>query len=101
MIPTLCINNKNKPTEVSDGQWIQEGFKYHVTHVYYHPNQGIQGVELLEVKLKGTKYVSYKLSRFAFTEEGVRQLIEMMKACSDLNELQITELLNEALLQEN
>lgn len=101
MIPALCIDNKNKPEEIPDSQWIQEGFKYHIIHVYYYPHQGLQGVELLEVKLKTPPFKSYKLSRFAFTEEGIKQLIEMMKACSELNEIEITELLQEELTLKN
>ena len=98
MIECLCIDAKNRPQEIPLGKWIQEGMKYHITHVFFHPLQGLQGCSLHEVKLslKDTyPYNAYRLSRFGFTQKGLEDLAIMMKACSDLNEIQISALLAE------
>lgn len=94
MIECICIDSKNKPEEIPLGRWIQEGFKYHITHVFYHPDQGIQGCTLHEVRLTGClPYTSYRLSRFAMTQENLLLLMEMIKDCSELNDLDISELI--------
>lgn len=91
MIPCICIDSSNKPSEIYLGEWINKEAHYHITHVYYHPEQGIQGCELREVKLtdKSKPYVSYKLSRFGVTKENFAALIKMMKNCSELNSIDI------------
>lgn len=98
MIECLCIDSDNKPKEVQLSEWISKGMKYHITHVYFHPNQGIQGCSLREVRLssKSYPYESYALKRFAVTPEGYLKLLEMIKICSDLNDLDIKELLKES-----
>jgi hypothetical protein len=94
MIECLCIDAKNRPEEVPMKKWISEGMKYHITHVYYHSMQGIQGCSLHEVRLKDCPpYNAFKLSRFAFTKKSLEDLKVMMKACSELNEIQISALL--------
>ena len=98
-VPCLCIDAKNKPLEILPQNWISEGIEYHITHVYYYPKQGIQGVLLEEVKTKCEKYDSYRITRFAFTEEGLKQLIELMKACTELNEVDINKLIEESQLE--
>lgn len=96
MIECLCVDAKNKPEEIPFGCWISEKMKYHITHIYYHPFQGLQGAILKEVKLNGCgPYKSFKLSRFAFTENGKESLKIMIKACSELEELDLQELLKE------
>ncbi len=101
MVETTCINSKDKPFEIPLQNWIQEGFKYNITHVYFHPVQGISGVDLKEVKLDEScyPYETFKLSRFAITQEGLLQLIEMIKDCSELNSFQIDKLIEESKLE--
>lgn len=96
MVPCICINAKNKPDTIPDKQWINEGSMYHITFIYYHTVQGIQGVELKEVNLNGCDpYESYRLDRFAFTIDGLKQLFALMKSCTELNDLDIEELIKE------
>lgn len=98
-VKCLCINNKNRPSEVLPQNWINEGTEYTINYVYYHVNQGIQGVTLDEVQTKSEKYSSYRLDRFAFTKEGIEQLIELMQDCTELGKLDIQELIKESELQ--
>ena len=101
MIECLCINAENKPKEVHPGQWLQKGFKYHITHVYYHPNQGIQGCSLKEVRLgkESAPFETYRLSRFGVTEENLEKLIQMVRDCSELNDFDIHNLIEESKLE--
>jgi len=98
-IPCLCINNKNKPTEIILQNWLKEGDKYTINYVYYHPQQGIQGVTLNEISTHSEKYSSYRLDRFAFTKEGIEQLIELMKECTELGKIDIEQLIEESNLE--
>ena len=98
-VKCICINNKNKPKEVLFQNWINEGTEYTINYVQYHVNQGIQGVTLDEVQTKSEKYSSYRLDRFAFTKEGIEQLIELMQDCTELGKLDIQELIEESNLE--
>lgn len=102
MIPCICINDKEKPEEVCPTEWVKQGNEYNITHVYFHPMQGIQGCELKEVKLtqKSYPYEAYALSRFGVTPENMERLIQMMLDCSELNKVDIEKLLEESKLQE-
>lgn len=100
-VPCICIDAKNKPKEIPLNMWSSEGIEYHIIHVYYLRSQGIQGVELEEVKLKNCDpYNSYRITRFAFRVEDVVKLIELMKECTELNEIDINKLLEETLKEE-
>lgn len=98
MIECICIDSKNKPKEIPLSKWIQKDMKYHITHVWFHPGQGIQGVNLYEVRLgdESIPYASFRLSRFAVTEQGLKQIIQMMKDCSELNDVDINVLIKES-----
>lgn len=98
-VPCLCINNKNKPNEILADNWINEGTEYTINYVYYHVNQGIQGVTLNEVQTNSLEYTSYRLDRFAFTQDGLNQLIELMKECTELGKVDIMQLIEQSNLE--
>ena len=98
-VPCLCINNKNKPNEILPQNWINEGTEYTINYVYYHVNQGIQGVTLNEVQTNSLEYTSYRLDRFAFTQDGLNQLIELMKECTELGKVDIMQLIEQSNLE--
>lgn len=99
MVKVICINDKDRPSEIPKSKWPIKGNFYNIIHVYIHPMQlNIQGVELKELKLneENYPYSSYKLSRFAVTsKEDLDSLIELMSNCSDLNEIDIERLIEE------
>ncbi len=101
MIEAICIDSSNRPEEIPLSKWINKGFKYHITHVFYHQMQGIQGCHLHEVKLgkECFPYSTFALRRFGLTKENFEKLIQMMKDCSELNEFSIKELLRESELE--
>lgn len=98
-VPCLCINNKNKPNEILPQNWINEGTEYTINYVYYYPHLGLQGVTLNEVQTKSEKYNAYRLDRFAFTQNGLNQLIELMKECTELGKVDIMQLIEESNLE--
>lgn len=102
MIPVICIDDKLKPIEVLKEEWIKEGNKYHITHVFYHPNQGVQGVELKEIRLteRSKPFESYGIWRFAIDVKDLPALIEMIKNCTELNDVDIQKLIEESKLQQ-
>ena len=103
MIKALCINDKDKPTEIHADEWIEQGVVYHITHVYYHPAQSVQGVELKEVKLtsRSKPYETCNLKRFAIPLSEFKEFTQLVKNCNDLNDVDISELLTELETTEN
>lgn len=90
-IPCLCIDAQNKPIEIPLSKWVVKGNQYHVTHVFHQYQQpGVKGVELAEHDISDcVPFNCYRLDRFAFTEEGLKKLIELMDHCTELNKVDI------------
>jgi hypothetical protein len=97
MVRCICIDSKNRPHEIPKSMWIKTDELYKITHIFYHPNQGIQGVSIYEKPLDETcaPYESFRLSRFAILIEDLDKFIELIKSCTDLNDVQIEELMTE------
>lgn len=75
-------------------KWLVKGQEYHITHVYNNIQQnGIKGVELFEHDISEcVPYNCYRLGRFAFTEDNLNKLIEMMQDCTELNNVDISSI---------
>ena len=102
MIPCICIDDKNKPDEIPLKNWIQEGFTYHITHVFCMRNwNNIQGCNLAEVKIPPEcyPYEVYKLSRFGITFDNLEKLRQLMRDCTELDDVNIDKLIEESNLQ--
>lgn len=101
MIKCICIDDKNKPVEISSSSWVKVDESYNITHIYYHPNQGIQGCSLYEKPLgeNCAPYESFKLSRFAISADDLEKLIELIKNCTELNDIDIKTLIEESQLE--
>ncbi|MGB0881448.1 MAG: hypothetical protein ACPGSO_00735 [Vicingaceae bacterium] len=94
-VKCVCVNDKNKPIKIDESRWVKKDNEYSITHIYYHPNQGIQGVELKEVKLleKDAPFEAYRLDRFGIYIDQLDKLKELIKLCTDLNDFDIEELI--------
>jgi hypothetical protein len=90
-IECVCVDAKNRPSEIPVSKWIVEQEKYNITHVYNQlQQQGIKGVELAEFDISEcVPFNCYRLDRFAFTPENLQKLISMIKDCTDLNDINI------------
>jgi hypothetical protein len=97
----ICIDDKNKPPEIKQSLWIKKHNEYTITHIYYHPQQQIQGVELAEVELDDScfSYVSFSLARFAIPQDQLELFIALLKDCTDLNDIDIKKLIEEEYLE--
>lgn len=96
-VKTICINDKNRPQEIQPQKWVKKDQEYHITHIYWHHQQGIQGAELAEIELtdENFPYQSFALNRFAFTKENLEKLAELIKNCTELNDIEVGHLIEE------
>jgi hypothetical protein len=87
----ICIDDKGRPQEIPTNKWPKKDNEYTPIRVFYHPMQGVQGVELQEIRLtkENYPYESYKLQRFGVRPEDLEELIELIKASNDLNDVDI------------
>ena len=85
MIPCICIDDSKRPKEIPPNKWVKKGEEYHVIYTVYSITSKEMGVHLYEIELDDTcaPYEFYALRRFAFTEENLRKLIELIKDCND------------------
>lgn len=91
MIKCICINDKGKPTIIPSDKWLVKGNEYHITHVGTTLGTNVLCVTVAEITL-GKEYYPYegfRLDRFAVTQTSLVKLVELMKDCSELNEVEI------------
>ena len=93
-IPCICINDKDRPSEIPVEKWIKEGEKYHVTHIFKMMQQPmIQGCELKERDISDCiPFNCFRIDRFAFEKEHLPAIMEMIQRCSDLNSIELEDL---------
>ena len=93
-IPCICVDDKGKPLEIPSSKWVKKGVEYHIVHVYNQQEQnGINGVELAEFDISDcVPYNCYRLDRFAFTQDNLDKLIQMMQDCTELNDIDISSI---------
>lgn len=97
-VKCICIDDTNKPKEIPSNKWVQKDKEYHIIHVYVQVNQGnIQGVDLAEISLDEScaPYQTFRLSRFAINIDDLPKLIELMKLCTELKDIDIEKLIKE------
>jgi len=96
-VKCICLDDRDKPKEVPLHLWVKQDQEYHITAVYWHPIQGVEGVELLEIAMDEScyPYTTYQLRRFGFTEEGLKELRELIKLCNELEEVDVEKLMKE------
>lgn len=100
MIECICIDDANRPHEIPLEKWCKKGVRYKITHVYKMALQGnILGCSIYELPLGEdcAPYEMFRMSRFAFSVDDVSKVIELAKLCSDLDGLDIEELIEEQL----
>ena len=96
-VKCVCLDDSNKPKEIPDHLWVKQGKEYHIACVYWHPKQGVEGVDLLEIALDDScyPYETYQLRRFGFTQQELQQLMELTKLCNELDEVDVEKLMEE------
>jgi hypothetical protein len=103
MVEILCINDKDRPSEIPISKWVKEGEKYNVIRIVnIIPIPGFDhtkkiGFELLEIDLDESNepYAYFDSKRFAFKPEDIEDLIEIakynigQKEINEINEVEI------------
>jgi hypothetical protein len=78
----ICINSSNKPAQIPQEQWIEEGKRYTVTQIIALPLQpGIAGFLLKEVSLSPEcfPYEFYSSDRFAQVVNLEEEAVEVQE----------------------
>ena len=85
MIECICIDDSNRPKEIPQNKWVKKGDTYHIIYTVYSLTSKELAVDLYEVSLDDCcpPYEWYALRRFAFTEENLLKLIQLIKDCND------------------
>lgn len=100
-IRCICLNDSNRPKVIPVNKWVVKDKEYHITHIFYHPEQGISGCELAEIYLDEscTPYESFALNRFGIPQEELEKFMQMLKNCTELNDIEIGHLIEESCLE--
>jgi hypothetical protein len=101
MIRCICISDEGRPKEIPENRWPKKDNEYHITFVAFCLPARIQGCSLYELFLdeSNAPYEYYKLSRFGIHKEDLEAFIQLCLDCTDLNQLQIEDLVQESELQ--
>jgi hypothetical protein len=85
MIPCICIDATNKPNDIPNNKWLKKNQEYHVIYTITVLPQRQLAFHLAEIELDETcyPYQYFLANRFAFTEENLLLLMELIKDCSD------------------
>lgn len=84
-VECICINDKERPGEIPRHKWVKEGEKYTVIYTVTVLPQKQLAFHLAEIELDESchPYEYFLANRFAFTEENLRKLMDLIKDCSD------------------
>tara|TARA_R110000796_G_scaffold147660_4_gene264414 strand:+ start:161 stop:472 length:312 start_codon:yes stop_codon:yes gene_type:complete len=93
-IRAICINSKDRPSEIPSDKWPKEEKVYHITYVYFKPHQNLQAVELAEFDISEYfPYNSYKLQRFAIHKDDIEEFRELAKNCTDMTDMDFNKII--------
>ena len=100
-VECICINDDNRPKEIPVSKWVKKGKPYTVIYTVTVLPQKQLAFHLEEIELteKEAPYEYFLAHRFAFTEDNLKKLIELIKDCSD-TDFSMEELLEQTQLEE-
>lgn len=100
MVKCICINDSSKPKKIPAEKWIEKGKVYHVSYTLMVLPQKQLAFELDEIELDEScfPYSFFLADRFAFTEQGLKELSELIKDCTEID-MSIKELMKQTILQ--
>jgi len=96
MIKCICIDDSKKPKVIPANKWVKKGDEYHVIYTVTVLPQKQLAVYLSEIDLDEScmPYEYFLANRFAFTEENLLLLMQLIKDCSD-TDFSIEELMTQ------
>jgi len=101
MVECICINDANRPKEIPANKWVKKGEPYTVIYTVTVLPQKQLAFHLLEIDLDESNhpYEYFLANRFAFTEENLQKLVELIKDCND-TDFSMDELLKQTELEQ-
>lgn len=101
MVECICINDSNKPRAIPKNKWVVKGQPYTVIYTVTVLPQKQLAFHLAEIDLDEScaPYTYFLANRFAFTQENLLKLMELIKDCSETS-FSMDELLKQTELQE-
>ena len=100
MVECICVNDKDRPKEIPPSKWIKKDEEYHVIYTVTVLPQKQLAFHLSEISLDEccVPFEYFLANRFAFTEENLMLLMELIKDCSDV-EFSMDELLEQTSIE--
>lgn len=92
-VRVICIDDKNRPTEIPSTKWIKEGETYHVLFVVYSVPSKTMAFDLEEIDLDKScePYQHFSAKRFGIHQDDLEEFLQLIKDCSDMNDINIEE----------
>lgn len=102
MVECICIDDKNRPKEIPINKWVKAGKHYTVIYTITVLPQKQLAFHLDEIELDESchPYEYFLAKRFAFTNDGLNQLMELINDCNE-TAFSLDELLEQTKIQEN
>ena len=100
-VPCICIDDSRRPRMIPANKWLVKDKEYHVIFTVTVLPQKQLAFHLAEIELDESckPYEYFLASRFAFTQENLLLLMELIKDCSEID-LSIEELLEQTQLED-
>tara|TARA_R110000868_G_scaffold5473_1_gene32971 strand:- start:640 stop:954 length:315 start_codon:yes stop_codon:yes gene_type:complete len=100
-VECICIDDKNRPKEIPANKWLVEGNKYTVIYTIIVLPQRQLAFNLEEIELDESckPYEYFLASRFAFTEDNLEKLMELIELCNETS-FSLDELMKQTELAE-
>lgn len=101
MIKCLCIDDKNKPTQIPNEKWLEQGREYTLLFSMTVLPQKQLAFQLNEIDLDDScsPYTWFLGNRFAFREQDLGKLIEFIQDCNKIT-FSVNELMKEININE-
>ena len=102
MILCTCIDDTKKPKPIPKHKWLVKDREYHVIYTVTVLPQKQLAFHLAEIELDEScaPYEYFLANRFAFTQENLHLLMELIKDCSE-TDFSMEELLEQTILEPN
>lgn len=100
-IKCICLDDKNRPSEIPVEKWVKENEIYHITWIFKQLNQpGIKGVELAEFDISSCEpYNCYRLSRFGISVDDLERFKALCQDSNNINKIEVSSFV-EKLIEE-
>jgi nuclear transport factor 2 (NTF2) superfamily protein len=87
MIKCICIDDSNRPSKIPSEKWIKKDSEYNIICAMYVMPQGKIAVQLDEIILDEScaPYEYFLAERFAFTDKGLKDLIQLIADSTRIN----------------